>query len=105
MSSLSKIVADEVQSFIELMFPSFKVFRGSRDESEAILESKQGLKHAKETNSSQDCCIQTSVQDQFTKAASVGKGAKIGTYDLNRFYQSIFPRIVKRSNSSSPHKF
>jgi len=32
MSSLSK---DEVHSFIEPMFPSFKAFRGSRDESEA----------------------------------------------------------------------
>jgi hypothetical protein len=47
MSSLSKIVEDEVQSFIELMFSSFKMFRGNRDESEAILELEQGLRHAK----------------------------------------------------------
>jgi hypothetical protein len=94
MSSLSKIVEDEVQSFIELMFPSFKMFRGSRDESEAILESKQGLRHAKETNSSQDYCIQTSVQDQFTKVAFVGKGARIGTSDLNKFYQENFNKYL-----------
>jgi hypothetical protein len=61
MSSLSKIVEDEVYSFIELMFPSCKVFRGSRDEGETILELEQGLGHVKEANSSQDCCIQTSV--------------------------------------------
>jgi hypothetical protein len=39
MSSLSKVVEDEVHSIIEFMFPSFKAFRGSRDESEVILES------------------------------------------------------------------
>jgi hypothetical protein len=38
MSSLSKVVEDEVYSLIEFMFPSFKVFTGSRDESEVILE-------------------------------------------------------------------
>jgi hypothetical protein len=38
MSSLSKVVEDEVQNFIEFMFPSFKAFKGSRDESEVILE-------------------------------------------------------------------
>ncbi len=87
MSSLSKIIEDEVQNFIELMFSSFKMFKGNRDENEAILESEQGLRHAKETNNSQDCCIQTSVQDQFTKVAYVGIGAKIRTSDVNRFYQ------------------
>jgi hypothetical protein len=54
---------------IELMFLSFKafrVFKGSRGEVETTLESKQGLRHVKEANSSQDCCIQTSVQDQPT---------------------------------------
>ncbi len=29
------------------MFSSFKMFRGNRDESEAILELEQGLRHAK----------------------------------------------------------
>jgi hypothetical protein len=76
------------------MFPSFKVFKGSRNESEAILESKQGLRHAKEANSSQDCCIQTSVQDQFIKVASIGKGARIGTSDVNRLYQENFNKYV-----------
>jgi hypothetical protein len=66
MSSLSKVVEDEVQSFLELMFPSFKVSRGSRDEDEATLQSEQGLGHMIEANSSQDCGIQTSVQDQLT---------------------------------------
>ncbi len=50
MSSLSKVVKDEVQSFIELIFPSFKGFRGSRDESEATLQSEQGLGHVKKGN-------------------------------------------------------
>ncbi len=64
MSSLSKVVEDEVYSFIELMFLSFKGLRGSRDESEATLQSEQGLGHVKEGNTSQNCCIQTSVQDE-----------------------------------------
>jgi hypothetical protein len=61
MFSLFKDVGDEVQSFFKLMFPSFKAFRGSRDGSEAIPQSKQGLGHVKETNNSQDCSIQISV--------------------------------------------
>jgi len=48
------------------MFPSFKSFRGSRDESEAPLQSKQRLVHVKQTNSSQDCSMQTNVQDKPT---------------------------------------
>jgi hypothetical protein len=48
MSSLSKAIEDEVQSFIELLFPSFKVFKGSRDEAETTLESEQRLGHVKE---------------------------------------------------------
>ncbi len=47
MSSLSKAVEDEVQSFLELIFSSFKVFRGSRDESETILQLEQGLGYVK----------------------------------------------------------
>ncbi len=46
------------------MFPSFKGLKGSRDESEATLQSEQGLRHVKEGNTSQNCCIQTSVQDK-----------------------------------------
>jgi hypothetical protein len=34
------------------MFPNFEVFKGSRDEIKATLESKQGLGHVKETNNS-----------------------------------------------------
>ncbi len=52
MSSLSKVVEVEVQSFIELMFPSFKGFRRSRYEIEPTQELEQGLGHVKETNSS-----------------------------------------------------
>ncbi len=48
---------DEVQSFIELMFPSFKTSRGSRDESEATLESEQGLRYVKKGNSLLNCYI------------------------------------------------
>jgi hypothetical protein len=40
MSSLSKVVEDEVQSIIKLMFPSFNTFRESGDESEATIQSK-----------------------------------------------------------------
>jgi hypothetical protein len=65
-SSLSKVVEDEVQSFLELMFPSLLVSRRSRHENEATLQSEQGLEHMIEANSSQDCNIQTSVQDQLT---------------------------------------
>jgi hypothetical protein len=61
MFSLVKVVEDEAQSFFELMFPSFKAVRGSRDGSEAIPQSEQGLGHVKETNNSQDCSIQISV--------------------------------------------
>jgi hypothetical protein len=57
MSSLSKVVEDEVQSFLELMFSSFKVLRGSRDEIETTLQLEQGLGHVKDTNNSQDCNI------------------------------------------------
>jgi len=66
MSSLSKVVDDEVQSFLELMFPSFKASRESKDESKATLQSEQGLGHMTKADSSQDCSIQTSVQDQLT---------------------------------------
>jgi hypothetical protein len=38
MSSPSKVVEYEVQSFIKLMFPNFKTFRGVRDEIEATIE-------------------------------------------------------------------
>jgi hypothetical protein len=34
------------------MFPSFEMFRGSRDETKTTLESKQGLGHVKEINNS-----------------------------------------------------
>ncbi len=61
MFSLSKLVEDEVQSFIELMFSSFKALRRSRFEKETTLQLEQGLGHVKETNNSQDCNIQTSV--------------------------------------------
>jgi hypothetical protein len=76
------------------MFPSFKEFRGSKDVSEAILESKQGLRHTKEANNSQDCCIETSVQDQFTKVTFVGIGARIGTSDVDKFYQENFNKYT-----------
>ncbi len=76
MSSLSKALEAEVQSFIELMFPSFKGFRRSKDNTKPTLESKERLGHVKEANNSQDCYIQTSVQDQPTKAPFVGIGAK-----------------------------
>jgi hypothetical protein len=94
MSSLSKIKEYEVQSFIVLMFPSFQMFRGSTDESEAILELEQGLRHAKEANNSQDCCTQTSVQDQFTKATSIGICARIGISNVDRLYQENFNKYV-----------
>jgi hypothetical protein len=87
MSSLSKDLEVEVQSFIELMFASFKRFRRSRDATEPTLESKQGLGHVKEANNSQDCYIQTIVQDQPTKASFVGIGARIRTSAVDKFYQ------------------
>ncbi len=65
------------------MFPSCKVFPGSRDESEATPKSEQGLGHVEKTNSSQDFCIQTSVQDQLTKSSSTRIGARIGAFDEN----------------------
>jgi hypothetical protein len=48
------------------MFPSFKAFKGCRDESEAHVQLEQGLVHVKKTSISQDCSIQTNVQDQPT---------------------------------------
>jgi hypothetical protein len=119
MSSPSKAVEDEVQSFIKLMFPTFEVFRGSRDEIEAVIESEQGLGHVKKTNNSQDCCIQTNVHDQPTKTSFTGIGAKIGTSNVDKFYQEnfnkylyycwiqqfIIPIIIRRSSSSNFHKF
>jgi len=68
MSSLSKVVEDKVYSFIELIFPGFKGFKGSKDETPSTLESEPRQGHVKEANHSHDCCIQTSVQDQPTKA-------------------------------------
>ncbi len=73
----------------------------------------------KKTNNSQDCCIQTSVQDQPIEASFAGIGAKIGKSDVDKLYQenfnkylyyhwiqqSIIPRVVRRSNSFSFHKF
>jgi len=72
MSSLSKAVEDEVQSFLELIFYNFKVFKGSKDESETTLQLEQGLGYAKEVNNSRDCNIQTSVHDQNTEIYFVG---------------------------------
>jgi tRNA G10 N-methylase Trm11 len=94
MSSLSKDVEVEVQSFIELMFASFKRFRRSRDEIEPTLESKQGLGHVKETNNSQDCYIQTTVQDQPTKSSFARIGARIGTFDVDKLYQENFKKYL-----------
>ncbi len=94
MSSLSKAVEVEVQSFIKLMFPSFKRFFRSRDETEPILESKQGLGHVNEANSSQDCYMQTSVQDQPTKASFAGIGARVGTSNVNKLYQENFKKYL-----------
>jgi hypothetical protein len=74
------------------MFPSFKVFRGSRDEIELTLESKQG--HVKKTNNSQDCCIQTSVQDQPIEVSSRGIGGRIGTSNVDKFYQENFNKYL-----------
>jgi len=42
MSSTSKVIEDEVQSFIKLMFASFKALRGTRDETEVVLELELG---------------------------------------------------------------
>jgi hypothetical protein len=74
------------------MFPSFKGFKRSRDETKPTLESEQGLGHVKETNSSQDCYIQTSVQDQPTKASFAGIGVRIGTPDVDKLYQENFKK-------------
>jgi hypothetical protein len=68
------------------MFPSFEAFKGSRDESEVPLQSKQGLVHVKETNDSQDCSIQTNVEDQPIEASYVGIGARIGTSNVDKLY-------------------
>lgn len=38
MFSPSKVVEDKVHSFIDLVFPSFKTFKGSRNEIEVIVE-------------------------------------------------------------------
>ncbi len=73
----------------------------------------------KKTNTSQDCCIQTSVQEQPTKASSTGIGARIGTSIVNKLYQENFnkclyycwiqqstnPGLVRRSNSFGSHIF
>jgi hypothetical protein len=72
------------------MFLGFKEFRGSRDETLATLELEQGLGHVKETNNSHDCCIQTSVQDQPTKASF----ARIGTFDVDKLYQENFNKYL-----------
>ncbi len=69
-----------------LIFPSFKGFRGNRDETPTTLELEQGLGHVKEANNSHDCCIQTSVQDQPTKASF----ARIGIFDVDKLYQENF---------------
>jgi hypothetical protein len=37
------------------MFPSFKGFKGSREETPTTLELEQGLGHVKEANNSHDC--------------------------------------------------
>jgi len=68
------------------MFPSFKVLKRSRFESETTLQLKQGLGYVKEANNSQDCNIQTSVWDQPSKASSTRIGARIGTFDVNKLY-------------------
>jgi hypothetical protein len=44
----------------------------------------------KKRNSSWDCCIQTSVQDQPKEASSTGVGAIIGTFYVDKFYQENF---------------
>jgi hypothetical protein len=66
------------------------VFKGSRDESEALVPLEQGLVHVKKTNSSQDCNIQTNVQDQPTKASSIGIVTRIGTSNVNKIYEENF---------------
>jgi hypothetical protein len=42
MSSLSKVVEDEVQNIIELMFPSFKAFRRCRDGMKLLYNQNKG---------------------------------------------------------------
>ncbi len=73
----------------------------------------------KEANNSQDCCIQTSVQDQPIEASYACIDARIGKFDVDKFYQENFnkylyyrwiqqctiPRVVRRSNSFSSHRF
>jgi hypothetical protein len=48
----------------------------------------------KEANNSQDCCIQTSVQDQPIEASSAGIGARIGKSDVDRLYQENFKKYL-----------
>jgi hypothetical protein len=68
----------------------------------------------KEANNSQDCCIQTSVQDQPIETSSVVIGARIRKFDVDKFYQENFNKylyyrwiqqctIPRRSNSFSFH--
>ncbi len=102
MSSLSKAVEDEVQSFLELIFSSFKVFRGSRDESETILQLEQGLGYVKEVNNSWDCNVQTSVHDQNIEVSFVGIiGVRIRKSNVNKFYQENFSFIYTITISSN----
>jgi hypothetical protein len=48
----------------------------------------------KEAENSQDCCIQTSVQDQPIEASSAGIGARIGKFDVDKFYQEYFNKYI-----------
>ncbi len=100
--SLSKAVEDEVQSFLELIFSSFKVFIGSRDESETTLQLEQGLGYVKEVNNSRDCNIQTSVHDQNIEISFVGIiGARIRKSNVNKLYQENFSFIYTIARSSN----
>lgn len=54
MSSLSKVMQNDLQDFLKLIFVSLKLLKGNNDEKEASLQSKHREGHVKVQASSQD---------------------------------------------------